>query len=84
MCIRDRDDYYPAIIDRELFDKAEEQRQARAGQLGRVRELAPATSPAVPFHFTMGKQKKVCYDPFEQAEYAYSLIESEVEINGTD
>lgn len=37
------DDYYPAIIDRELFDKAEEQRQARAGQLGRVRELAPAT-----------------------------------------
>ncbi|MDO5431793.1 recombinase [Eubacterium sp.] len=78
------DDYYPAIIDRELFDKAEEQRQARAGQLGRVRELTPATSPAVPLHFTMGKQKKVCYDPFEQAEYAYSLIESEVEINGTD
>lgn len=77
------DDYYPAIIDRELFDKAEEQRQARAGQLGRVRELAPATSPAVPLHFTIGKQKKVCYDPFEQAEYAYSLIESEVEINGT-
>ena len=78
------DEYYPAIIDRELFDKAEEQRQARAGQLGRVRELAPATSPAVPFHFTMGKQKKVCYDPFEQAEYAYSLIESEMKLNGNN
>ena len=78
------DDYYPAIIDRELFDKAEEQRQARAGQLGRVRELAPATSPSAPLRFTMGKQKKVFYDPFEQAEYAYSLIESEVEMNATD
>ena len=32
----------------------------------------------------MGKQKKVFYDPFEQAEYAYSLIESEVEMNATD
>ena len=29
------DDYYPAIIDQELFDKAEEERQSRASQLGR-------------------------------------------------
>ncbi len=78
------DDYYPAIIDQELFDKAEEERQSRANQLGRVRELKVKEIPSAPLHFTMGKQKKVFYDPFEQAEYAYSLIESEVEMNATD
>lgn len=78
------DDYYPAIIDQELFDKAEEERQSRANQLGRVRELKVKETPSAPLQFTMGKQKKVFYDPFEQAEYAYSLIESEVEMNATD
>ena len=78
------DDYYPAIIDQELFDKAEEERQSRASQLGRVRELKVKETPSAPLRFTMGKQKKVFYDPFEQAEYAYSLIESEVEMNATD
>ena len=78
------DDYYPAIIDQELFDKAEEERQSRASQLGRVRELKAKETPAVPLHFTMGQQTKVIYDPFEQAEYAYSLIESEMNLNGTN
>ena len=78
------DDYYPAIIDQELFDKAEEERQSRANQLGRVRELKVREMPAVPLHFTMGRQTKVIYDPFEQAEYAYSLIESEMNLNGNN
>ena len=76
------DEYYPAIIDQELFDKAEEERQSRASQLGRVRELKVKEMPAVPLHFKMERQAKVFYDPYEQAEYAYSLIESEVETNG--
>ena len=33
------DDYYPAIIDKETFDKAEEIRMSRAKALGRVCEL---------------------------------------------
>ena len=37
---------------------------------------------AVPLCFTMGRQTKVFYDTFEQAEYAYSLIESEMNANG--
>ena len=78
------DDYYPAIIDQELFDKAEEERQSRAGQLGRVRELKTKETPVVPLHFTMGRQTKVIYDPYEQAEYAYSLIESEMNLNGNN
>lgn len=79
------DDYYPAIIDRELFDKAEEERQSRANQLGRVRELKEKELPTVPLNFIMGRQRKVFYNPYEQAEYAYSLIESEDEMdNATD
>lgn len=76
------DEYYPAIIDQELFDKAEEERQSRASQLGRIRELKVKETPAVPLHFTMGKQIQEFDNPFKQAEYAYSLIESEVETNG--
>lgn len=72
------DDYYPAIIDQGLFDKAEEVRQSRASQLGRIRELKPKEIPAVPLNFTIGRQAKVFYNPYEQAEYAYSLIESEM------
>lgn len=76
------DEYYPAIIDRELFDKAEEERQSRASQLGRVRELKVKETPSAPLYFTMGKQIQEFDNPFKQAEYAYSLIESEVETNG--
>lgn len=78
------DDYYPAIIDQELFDNAEVERLSRANQLGRVRELKAKETPAVPLHFTMGRQTKVVYDPFEQAEYAYSLVESEMSLNGNN
>ena len=76
------DDYYPAIIDQELFDKAEEERQSRANQLGRVRELKVKETPSAPLHFRMGKQIQQFENPFRQAEYVYSLIESEVEMNG--
>ena len=79
-----RDDYYPAIVEQELFDKAEEERQFRANKLGRVRELKVKEIPAVPLHFTIRRQTKVIYDPFEQAEYAYSLIESEMNLNGNN
>ena len=75
------DEYYPAIIDQELFDKAEEERKSRASQLGRVRELKVKETPAIPLHFTMGKQIQEFDNPFRQAEYAYSLIESEVEMD---
>lgn len=78
------DDYYPAIIDRETFDKAEEVRMGRARELGRVRELEPAKAASFPTKFTMPAVKKVYENPFEQAAYAYSLIESEVERDGAE
>lgn len=76
------DDYYPAIIDREIFDKAEEMRMSRAKALGRVRELETKTEAEFPTRFSMAAVKQVYGDPFEQAAYAYSLIEREVETDG--
>lgn len=76
------DDYYPAIIDREIFDKAEEVRMGRARALGRVRELKAKSEAEFPTRFTMPAVKQVYDNPFEQAAYAYSLIESEVEMDG--
>lgn len=74
------DEYYPAIIDRKSFDKAEEIRISRASSLGRVRELQAAPKPVPDTRFTLPSVEKKFADPFEQAEYAYSLIESEVTV----
>lgn len=74
------DEYYPTIIDRERFDKAEEIRISRASSLGRVRELQAALKPVVDTRFTLFPAERKFADPFAQAEYAYSLIKSEVTI----
>ena len=69
---------YPAIIDKEIFDKAEEVRDKRAKDLGRVVELAAFTSPLPKERFKMNKPgNKLAVDPFVRAEHLYSLIESE-------
>lgn len=72
------DDFYPAIIDKETFDKAEELRVERAGSLGRIRELEKQEKPKPVVDFTMPKVELKYLDPFEQAKYVYGLIESEV------
>lgn len=71
------DDFYPAIIDKETFDKAEEMRIARAGSLGRIRELEKQAKPEAMVRFTMPGVQLKYTDPFAQAEYAYGLIESD-------
>jgi len=78
------DDYYPAIIDRATFDKAEEVRISRAKALGRVREAESKPQTKIPTKFRMPAVKQVYDNPFEQAAYVYSLIESEVETDGTE
>ncbi len=69
------DDFYPAIIDKETFDKAEEMRIARAGSLGRIRELEKQEKPKPMVRFTVPRVQLKYSDPFAQAEYAYGLIE---------
>ena len=72
-------DVYPAIIDKETFDKAEEVRNKRAKDLGRIVELAAFTSPSPIERFKMRKADgRLPDDPVTRAEYLYSLIESEV------
>ena len=72
-------DVYPAIIDKETFDKAEEIRNKRAKDLGRIVELAAFTAPYPIERFKMRKAEgNLPNDPIARAEYLYSLIESEV------
>lgn len=71
------DEYYDAIIDRDTFEKAEAERQKRALALGRIFEEKEPDLPKLPATFSIGSAMKKYDDPFKQAEYAYSLIESE-------
>ena len=72
-------DVYPAIIDKETFDKAEEIRNKRAKDLGRIAELAAFSAPPPIERFKVRKSEgKLPDDPVARAEYLYSLIESEV------
>lgn len=72
------DDRYPAIITEKIFDKAEEIRMARANALGRIKEHKQVQKLKVPVQFYLKPVTIKYSDPFEQAEYIYSLIESEI------
>ena len=70
------DEFYPAIIDREMIDAAERERRRRSTRLGRD-NLKRTFSDEIRIQneFTMGKAEKWIADLFAQAEYLYSLIE---------
>ena len=72
------DKYYPAIIDQETFERAEAERFKRQRKLGRIFPDKPVEESKLATKFTMPKAGKKLIDPFKQAEYMYSLIESEV------
>ena len=72
------DNFYPAIIDKDTFDKASAEFLRRASLLGRLRRKAKVKPSSAPTSFTMAKIVKQYKDPKLQAEYLYSLIESEV------
>lgn len=72
------DDFYPAIIEKDTFKKVGVEKQRRAEMLGRIQKPKdiPKGDCATKFKAKPLDQK---YDnPFRQAEYAYSLIESKV------
>ena len=76
------DAFYPAIIDQKTFDAVEEKRMERARGLGRIRDLEEPPKPECSTQFYRPKIMRKFGDPFEQAEYAYSLIEREEILNG--
>ncbi len=69
------DDFYPQIIETDIFQKAEEEMKRRAKALGRVREQKTPEERKPEMRFTLKKTKKKYADPFKQAAYLYSQIE---------
>lgn len=72
------DDFYPPIIDGEIFEKAGIEKRKRAERLGRIRMPEDAPKTDYPVKFKVKPLVQKYEDPYKQAEYAYSLIESEV------
>lgn len=73
------DDVYPRIIDDDIFNAVQAERQRREKALGR--DNIPPKEKPVPVIFTefrMKKATKKITDPIAQAEYAYSRIEGKV------
>ena len=77
------DNYYPAIIDKETFEKAEDERVRRAEKLGRIFKPKEIPKINIPVKFMMGEVIQKYVNPLKQAEYAYSLIESGVVEDGS-
>ena len=75
-------DYYPAIVTKELMDKVRDELLKRATALGRIFEpTEKKEEKKVAVFFTLGRVENRYTDPYEQAEFAYSLIE-EVQMDG--
>ncbi len=73
------DDYYPAIIEPDIFESTEKERIRRAEKLGRIFEPKENIEVVYPLTFHIKEGNEQFDDPFQQAEYAYSLIEREVQ-----
>ena len=72
------DDFYPAIIDQETFKAFEDERKRRGKALGRDKRVKrPVEERPAPISFRMREPVLDSVDPYKQAEYLYSLIESE-------
>ena len=67
----------PKIIDEDTFEKVEAEKLRRAQMLGRIWEHKPKENSIKKYQFAMPTPDELYDDPFKQAEYVYSLIESE-------
>ncbi len=66
------DDFYPAILSRQTFSKANAELIRRAEKHGSKKRLQP---PPIHTEFFFAEPTKQYDDPIKQAEYIYSLIE---------
>ena len=72
------DEFYPAIISKELFDHVQAERIKRAAALGRLDRKSKRKPPKIPTQFSIGAIMEHYDNPATQAEYVYSLLNSEV------
>lgn len=70
-------DYYPQIIDEETQTRFLEELTRRAGNLGRLDRKCKERNITIPTSFRFKPAELTFAAPFEQAEYIYSLIDSE-------
>lgn len=75
-------DFYPRIIDEDLFQKAAEEKEKRAVRLKRTDRIKVVEKAPAVYAFTMARPKEKYDDPFAQAAYLYSLIRNEVNSSG--
>ncbi len=71
------DDFYPKIVDEDIFYKVNKMLEDRAKKLGRVKLYKPKKEIKIPFKFILSANAKEFNDPFEKARYLYQHIESE-------
>ena len=72
--------FYPSLVDRATFDQAAEEIKRRALRHQPKKRREPHRQKAMSFHM---RQPETTYDdPWEQAAYLYSLIESEEKDHG--
>ena len=71
------DSFYPAIIDKETYQEAQKERKRRATKLGRDNKQTQMRTIQIPIRFHMDEVTALHDNPMKQAEYLYSLIESE-------
>lgn len=73
------DSFYPQLIDEHTFQKAKEELNKRAKKLGRTNRASKVLPEmTIPINFHMNPPTQKYTDPFMQAEYLYTLIESEM------
>ncbi len=72
------DDFYPAIIDKETLHAADAEIRRRSTKLGRDDRYKAPEAKKAPILFRFKNIKKYYDNSVKQAEYIYSLIESEV------
>ena len=71
------DDFYPEIIDVNTFTETMLELERRKKALGRTDRIKPVIPKTAPVNFRFGEIKEYHDSPSAQAEYLYSLIESE-------
>lgn len=71
------DEYYPQLIDEELFYKVQELRNNNARSQNRIRDYIKLEPAAESIQYCIGKVKQRYENPYQQAKYAYGLIEEE-------
>ena len=72
-------DYYPQIIDKDLFDKVQHRRSTNARSQNRIRTYESKSEKLFLVRYKVPKIEKKYEDPYKQAEYAYGLIEEAID-----